>query len=339
MKSIVCICILFTLLSCGRNDNEKRNSHCGGNLQLLIAKKDISLYTPSLLDETDKQIANQVHLGLFRFNPQNLTLETAICKSWDIDNTGRVYVFYLDSTACFHNDPCFAGGKGRNVTAYDFEYTFYLLATQDEDNKNFTTTVSRILGAKEYYQNTAKTNAKIPGIQVVSDYVLKITLETPSALFMYNLAHPAASVIAKEAFKEYGKNLKVGAGAFSFSNQTDSSIVVLERNKNFFMFDENNMRLPYLDTIQFLYISNYNDAIQSFLHHDLDAMLFVENNQVPTIVEKLSEKIPYRLVKSLSSSDVNNLYYNVIHEDVQNLYTNNSRILDVTRVFFNKNYK
>jgi len=156
------LAISIFILSC---NNQKKNIEIqsiksGGNLKLAIFSNTVTTYPPSIDDESSKLLAYQIHMGLFQYNPKNLTLGSGICKSWDIDNTGKVYIFYLDSTVYFHNDPCFKDGIGRRVTAHDFTYTFKILATQSTDNKNFTNTISRIKGAKEFYKNNNK-NAEI----------------------------------------------------------------------------------------------------------------------------------------------------------------------------------
>ena len=338
MKAVIYIVLIsFAFLSCkNSNKDELRSDICGDTLQLALETNYVTFYPPAILDDVEKQIVSQIHLGLFKYNPQNLTIETAICKSWDVDNTGRVYIFYLDSTAFFHDDPCFQNGNGRHVNAYDVEFSFYLLATQSDLNKNFTNTISRIQGAKEYYKNS-KNNSdlsklKIDGIKVLSDYIIKITLETPSALFIYNLAHPAASILPREAIEQYGQNLMVGAGPFYSYNQLDANKIVFKRNPNYFMF-ENNIRLPYLDELIFRKVSNFDTIVTWYKSHKLDALLFVENEKIPSIINKIQQSVPYKLVKSSHSSDLNNSYYNIIDEEVQDLNTNDLRILDLSRVY------
>jgi len=222
------IIVILTFFSCSQQEiEEKRNNTCGGTIKLPIDSDISTLFPPAIISESEKQIVSQFHLGLFKYNAQNTTLEPGICKNWDIDNTGKVYIFHLDSTVFFHDDNCFPGGKGRNITAYDVEYTFYLLSTPSAYNKNFTNTVSRILGAKEYFkkiQTTTGEKPHIPGIQILDKYTLKITLETPSVLFLYNLAHPAASILPQEGIKKYDSDCKIGAGPFIYDWQRDCNI-------------------------------------------------------------------------------------------------------------------
>lgn len=340
IKYISFIAILVLLISCNSQEHdEKRNASCGGTIRLPIDSDISTLYPPAIISESEKQVVSQFHIGLFKYNAQSTTLEPGICKNWDIDNTGKVYVLYLDSTVYFHNDNCFSGNKGRNVTAYDVEYTFYTLSTQSPNNKNFTNTVSRILGAKEYFKNThsqQNEKAHIQGIQVLHKYALKITLETPSVLFLYNLAHPAASILPHEGVKKYDANCKIGAGPFIYDWQRDSNLIVLTRNKRFFKFDNTQMRLPYVDSLVLFRTKNQDEAIKYFISNQTDAVFYIETDKIQTILEQKKDSISYKLTKSFANLEGNNTLYNISNNKIQDLYTNNLHILDVTKVFLRK---
>ncbi|HPM12475.1 MAG TPA: ABC transporter substrate-binding protein [Bacteroidales bacterium] len=339
IKLLLIVSICGFCISCTpKEQEEKRNEICGGTLRLPIDADVTTLFPPSIISESEKQIVSQFHLGLFSYNPQNTTLEPGICKNWDIDNTGRVYILYLDSTVYFHDDNCFSGGKGRNVTAYDVEYTFYTLSTPSPYNKNFTNTVSRILGAKEYFKNSQTNDTEkkqIPGIQVLSKYSLKIILETPSVLFLYNLAHPAASILPHEGIAKYEADCKIGTGAFTYDWQHDSSFVLLTRNKKFFKFDKSNIRLPYIDTLVLVKTKNQIEAVDFFTNNQTDAIFFVETNTIDKILE-LKNNTSFKLTKSYANLEGNNSLYNITHNSVQDLYTNSLHILDVSKVLIKK---
>src|SRR5690606_14728414 len=163
---------IFLLFSCTSSYSPYENERYGGNVQIEIPYPPTTFFPPSVDDEVSEIIVYQIHMGLVRFNSSNATIESGIARSWDIDNTGKIYIFYLDSTVYFHDDDCFVGGEGRRVTAHDFKYTFTYLASQRAENKNFGI-VSRIKGAKEYYaQFQQHPDAEIEGIEVDDDFTL-----------------------------------------------------------------------------------------------------------------------------------------------------------------------
>lgn len=342
MKHIgfIIVACMLCLISCKEQaSDEKRNSSCGGILRLPIDSDISTLYPPAVITESEKQVVSHFHIGLFKYNSQNTTLEPGLCRYWDIDNTGKVYVFYLDSTAYFHNDNCFEGGKGRNITAYDVEFSFYNLSTQSQYNKNFTNTVSRILGAKEYYRKISTQQGEknnIEGIQVLDKYTIKIILETPSVLFLYNLAHPAASILPHEGIQKYETDCKIGAGPFIYDWQRSNEHIMLTRNKQFFMFDDDGMRLPYLDSLLFIKTKTQEDAIQKFLTNQTDAALYIETETIQSIIERKQDSIAYKLTKSYANLEGNNTVYNITNNTIQDLHTNSLHMFDVTKVFLKK---
>src|SRR5665213_1984157 len=60
---------------------------------------------------------NQVYNGLVQ-SDDSLKTRPCIAKSWDISPDGTLYTFHLRNDVCFHDDPLFPNGKGRNCLLY-----------------------------------------------------------------------------------------------------------------------------------------------------------------------------------------------------------------------------
>lgn len=327
---------LFCFACSTKTTDEEREAPCGGKIIVPINLQSAPCFPFSVLSYSEKQLATMQHVTLFKTNPANESLEPYLCSSWDIDNTGRVYIIYLDSTAYFHDNTCFPASKGRNITAYDVEYSFYLLSTYSEGNKNFTNTVSRILGAKEFFKHSIHNvtdTMRIKGLQVINNYTLKITLESPSNLFLYNLSHPSAAIIPQEAYEKYGQTLSVGGGPFMYMPQKDTTQFLFVRNKSFFKFDALSNRLPYLDTVLFKKVNSSEQAVNLFLYNELDAVFYMNNELIERVVNNNSEGVPFRLVKSYSPTNKDLILFNVIHTKISDLYTNNSYVVDYQNVY------
>ncbi|MDX5436239.1 MAG: ABC transporter substrate-binding protein, partial [Pontibacter sp.] len=65
----------------------------------------------------------QLYNGLVELD-QELKTGPAIAKSWQVSEDGRSYTFTLRDDVYFHDSDAFEEGKGRRVTAHDFEYSF-----------------------------------------------------------------------------------------------------------------------------------------------------------------------------------------------------------------------
>ena len=53
-----------------------------------------------------------------------LNIVPSLAKRWEISEDRKTYTFYLRNDVFFHDDACFANGKGRKMTARDVVYSF-----------------------------------------------------------------------------------------------------------------------------------------------------------------------------------------------------------------------
>ena len=227
---------------------------------------------------------------------------SGIAESWEIDASGTQFTFHLKKGVFFHDDSCFPDGKGREVTANDFKYSFEILCTKNIndsiDNLMFSRTFKdKVLGANEYYEASkeGKPDFDLEGINVIDDYTLRITLQQPSSSFMYILAYPAASVIAKEALDKYGDMLIIGTGPFEFADIIEVSdevtgepveMLILTRNEKYYGMDTLGNQLPYLDSIIISFYNSQKRELALFQQEKLDMILGLPAESIRDIVEQ-----------------------------------------------------
>ena len=53
----------------------------------------------------------------------NMKLSPSLAKSWDISADNLSFTFHLRTDVFFHDENCFANGKGRKLVAKDVEYS------------------------------------------------------------------------------------------------------------------------------------------------------------------------------------------------------------------------
>src|SRR5690606_7036858 len=78
--------------------------------------------------------------------------------------------------------------------------------------------------------------AKVPGIQVVDDFKLKITLTEPYPQFLYAITLRCAAAVAREAVEYYDRDFfrkPVGPGPYVLMSWKPNWELVWERNANF----------------------------------------------------------------------------------------------------------
>ncbi len=330
---------LFILVSCSNTAKRQESEKSGGTLRLAVFRYtfDDYIFPPTIGSELEKCFASMFYTGLFKINPVTVEVENSVCRNWEVDNSGLVYTFYLDSTARFNKDDCFGRSMTRNVTAYDVKYTFHLLANPNYSTANFTNTVYRIQGAKEYFSMTdaQRDTSRIAGIKVIDDYTLSVTLDKPSAHFLKNLAYPAASIIPHEAVEKYGMESTVNVGPFYYEH--DSVEFRFIKSKYYFGKDEKNCVLPYLDTVQITKVKTLDDEVDLFVNNEIDAILLVPGEKVPSIVARFPKDMEYEI------SDANGItlygaqrHYNITRTYVKNLCTNHLNILGLDKVYIDK---
>ncbi|MCK5079074.1 MAG: hypothetical protein KAR09_03970, partial [Bacteroidales bacterium] len=120
MRYLLLIIIIFVMLSCQR-DYE--------NNGLRIFRYNEAAGITSLDPAFSRDLANlwacnQIFDGLVKLDDK-LEVKPSVANSWEITEGGTTYTFFLRDDVYFHPHEAFAGGKGRRVSAYDFEYSYY----------------------------------------------------------------------------------------------------------------------------------------------------------------------------------------------------------------------
>ena len=151
-----------------------------------------------------------------------------------ISDDRLIYTFKIKKGVLFQDSPCFPNGKGREVTAEDFVYSFKRLADPRMRAAGFWTIDGKIKGVNEWkskYMDAAVTDYTEPieGLKVLDKYTLQITLNNPFPQFLYVLSMAYLSVVPVEAvshYKEEFANHPVGTGPFMLKefNPQDTKI-------------------------------------------------------------------------------------------------------------------
>jgi len=294
--------ILFLSIVCSSCKNTgdhtastSKNSAKGGKFYggtLRISKNDIyqTLYPYRIVDAVSGSLAYQIYEGLVKFNSKDLSIRPALAEKWEVDSSGTHYTFHLRKGVLFQDNECFPGGKGREVKAEDFRYSFEMLCTDNADNFNFVATFKdRVLGANSFFEESKnpKAGAHVEGIKVIDEYTLRIDLVAPSSSFLYVLAAPSASVVAKEAIDKYGVQLKTGTGPFMFDEaHSSASFAILRKNPTYYGTDSFGNSLPFLDSIIVNFIPTKKAELEEFNKGKLDMVLGLPSESIRSLVEK-----------------------------------------------------
>lgn len=276
------------LISCGgstdgEGDDNENNSIYGGVFTMPTGSYFTCVRPIEMQKLETAQVYDQVLEGLVKYNPKTLEIEPALASSWEISEDGLTYTFTLRDDVFFQDNACFPNGKGRKMEASDVVYSFETIYTNEITNRAYYNFTNTIVGGEEFYNKTAD---KISGVTTLGNQV-SVEIVEPSSVFLQKLATVFASIVPKESFGG-GKYVPVGTGPFIYDNSSNSELVKLYRNPNFYMSDGEGNQLPYLDSIQYMYYEHPEDQMDLFWEGGLT---YIPNVPITSISEVLEERI------------------------------------------------
>jgi oligopeptide transport system substrate-binding protein len=284
----------------------------GGTLTVAEDETFSTIFPLEVVDVTSSVLTSQLHDGLLKFNAKDLSLEGAVAKSWEVDESNTVYTFKLNDNVRFHDDPCFKDGKGRLLTAADVKFSFELMCTKEFEINYNQIFKPYLQGADDFFNGQS---TDVSGIEIVDDYTIKLTINQPSTSFLYVLAMPNTSIIAKEAYEKYGKNMTVGNGAFKWTKPADETKeVYLVYNEKYYRKDSHGNALPYLDTVHFVFNPSKLDQLELFNTGKLSAIRGLPASKIAEVVEQNIENFKNQPPKTIlfNQPELNCQYYEFV---------------------------
>ncbi|HWZ21217.1 MAG TPA: ABC transporter substrate-binding protein, partial [Cytophagaceae bacterium] len=274
----------------------KGGKYYGGTF--LVNESDYikNLFPHNIIDAISYRVASQIYEGLMKFDQKDLSLKNGIAESYTVDSTQMVYTFKLRKGVLFHDDECFSGGKGREVTAEDVKYCFTLLCTPSVTNQGFSCLDGIVKGAKEYYEaakDGKKPGFEVEGIKVIDPLTVQFTLTAPNSIFLNNLARPFTFIFPKEAYEKYDKEMRikaVGTGPFAISKVEEGNVVVLKKNENYYLSDKDGNKLPYLNGIKVKFLKDKKSELLEFKNGRLNMMYRMPTDYIIEIEEQTAQK-------------------------------------------------
>lgn len=257
---LICILILLLVSACGNQQKVK-------DLRTVFNYNEmngLSSLDPAAANNFENICpVNQLFNGLLQMD-DSLNIVPCIATTYTISEDGRIYNFTLRNDVTFHDNVCFSDGKGRKVIANDFVFSFQRL---------FDSRVSAASSLMDNIDDSRVTGHS--GFEALNDTTLRIRLKNPFSAFLSILTMKFFSVIPSEAVQYYKLDFSrnpVGTGPFVFKIWDEGTKLILLKNKNYFEFDENNVRLPYLDAVTVSFIKDRETAFMELLNHKFDML-------------------------------------------------------------------
>ncbi|MFH1504647.1 MAG: ABC transporter substrate-binding protein [Candidatus Omnitrophota bacterium] len=237
-------------LSCGRP---------GGEL-VVPATSDPKSFNPIVAQETSTtQVTSYIFEGLTRTHPLTLEVLPNLAKSWKVSADGKEWIFYLRQDIKWND--------GEKFKAKDVVFTFNSLIYNPD------------IPASSRDIFTIEGNKII--VEEAGDYAVKFKLPFVFAPFLRALsqdilpAHKYKNLVQEGKFS-FGLALDskpedvVGTGPFKLKKYLAGERVILERNPYYYKKDACDNKLPYLDKVVIVILSNADTALLKFIEREVD---------------------------------------------------------------------
>ena len=249
-------------------------------------------------DSESHDIISMVYSTLLRYAylERPYKLEPDLLERWpELSADKLTFTFKLKKGVRFHDDKCFPGGKGRELTADDVLYSFRRFADANLNHKSWFLMAGAVVGMDDFHAATAKAGptadtSKLPiaGLQKVDSHTFTIKLTKPNPLFLFALAASSSSVVPQEAVRTYGDQFAVhpvGTGPFTLANVERKGTLRLLKNPNYYgtyptvgapgdaekgLLKDAGKRLPFVDVVEMPLIEEAQPGMLKFLKGEID---------------------------------------------------------------------
>ncbi|MEO8934609.1 MAG: ABC transporter substrate-binding protein [Xanthomarina sp.] len=243
--------IIFSIISC----QHKEEFHKEHLVFRYNEHKNIGSLDPAFAkDNADIWAVNQLFNGLVQMD-EELHVQPAIAKEWEISEDALLYTFSLRTNVYFHKHKLFGVDSTRTVKATDFEYS-----------------LNRLLNTQIASPGSWVLN-KVDSFQAINDSLFQIKLKQPFPAFLGLLTMKYCSVVPKEIVEHYNSAFRsnpIGTGPFKFKRWEENIKLVFRKNSNYFETDTNGNKLPYLEAVAITFLPDKQSEFLQFAQGNLD---------------------------------------------------------------------
>jgi ABC-type transport system substrate-binding protein len=211
-------------------------------LRVLAKKSETGLDPATASDVNTLAIIENIFDPLLRYDylarPVQLKPNTLTAMP-EVDRLGTTYTFHIRPGIYFTSDPAFKG-KPRELTADDYIYSFKRLYDPAIKSPWLFVFEGKIAGDDVLQRpaDSGKHSVDIPieGLSALDRYTLRIRLKHPDHNFLFDLAMPATSALAREVLdahpREPGEH-PVGTGPYLLKEWLRGEKIVLDASPGF----------------------------------------------------------------------------------------------------------
>ena len=265
VKILIVFSVLSILFMASCDKQSKQFEYAGGTFTFAVANEPTTLIARNVTDLYSAIVLNQVLEGLVSLDPKTLSPKPAIAKSWEVLENSKKYKFEIRDDIYFHANDLI--GNNRKLSPEDIKYSIELACKKEmgkgPSNAYKSIYRSTLKGAEQYFNGETD---EISGIEIDGNY-LTLTLTRRDANFIDKLAQTTAMVVCKEMVEAGREADLIGTGPFIFDKYHEidgRSHIILRKNENYYLTDNNGNQLPYLDSLVYIVEPKSLTALEMF---------------------------------------------------------------------------
>ncbi len=271
----------------------------GGTLTIAVRSDPKTLNPVLAVDETTREIIDCMNADLIHINRETQQSEAALARSWSVSQDGETYTLQLRRGLRFSD--------GQPLTADDVLFSFQLYL----DEK---------IGSPQ--RDLLVVGGKPISVEKIDDYTVRFHLAQPYAAaerlfdgFAILPKHLLESAYQAGTFAQsWGVSTApeqfAGLGPFRLKEYVPGQRIVLERNPYYWKVDGTGRRLPYIDTLVFLFVPSEDAQVIRFQAGDTDLLSRFSAADFSVLQREQAAK-GYQLEDLGSGLEYNFLFFNL----------------------------
>lgn len=260
---LILLCLPVALGGCGNNPYTKEAAS-GSVLYQTIPDDPVTMDPSVCYVVTGAWIVDLIYPSYYRYHylkrdpfvlELNFGAEEPVRKSFSytavengrkVAKKGESWTFRIRKGLRFQDDPCFEGGRGREILASDFIYSFRRMCDPAVPCPILSFIEDKVLGLHDYVvynRNRAEEGLAadyarpVKGLELDPDdpYVFRVLMDRPYPQLKYLMAMHFTTPIPREAVEYYGADFArhpVGSGPYLMEEYSPRLQIVLTKNPN-----------------------------------------------------------------------------------------------------------
>ena len=241
----------------------------GGALTVATISEPLTLNLAISTDAGSSGVLGYLFDGLTETSWLTDQVEPSLAESWGHSEDGLTWTFNLRRDVTWHD--------GQSFTAHDVDFTFNRIIYNHDIPAS-----SRPSFHFRYLNEATGEWEELPmTVTALDDYTVQCVLPVPFAPFLRSMGTAIYPKHILEPHVDDGTFTStwdidtdpsevIGTGPFTIGSYAPGERVVLQRNPNYWLKDDEGNSLPYLDEIVRIIVEDFDEELDSFLNGESD---------------------------------------------------------------------